>query len=277
MLHVTVEDYRDLTAFIYKKSGIKFEDKKRYFINKRLEKRIDALELQSTREYLRYLKFRDPDGDEFQELMNLLTVNETYFFREFPTLEAFAEFCLFETAERKKEKGDKTIRIWSAGCSTGEEPYTLAIILKEILEDSDGWKLEIIASDIDLEVLEKARNGVYDDRSVKDVPEEYYQKYFEYKNGMHCVRPVLKNIVKFEHINLMDRLEMRKKRDIDFVFCRNVLIYFDEISRKQVVDHFYISLNQGGYIYLGHSESVGRITTAFKLKRYGKNVVYYKG
>lgn len=275
-MHISSEDFKDLTNYIYKQSGIKFEDKKMYFINKRVGRRISELDLDSARDYLRYLKFKD-DGEEMQELMNLLTVNETYFFREFNTLETFAEYCLTEIAENKIEAGDKKIRIWSAGCSTGEEPYTLAIIVREMLENLKSWEVEIVAADLDENVLKKAVEARYDDRSIKDVPDEYYRKYFEVDRGKH--RPVksIRDMVKFEHLNLMDRMSMRNKRGFDFVFCRNVLIYFDDISRKQVVDHFYISLNKGGYIFLGHSESVGRITTAFKMKRFGNSVVYFKG
>ncbi|PLX67061.1 MAG: chemotaxis protein [Denitrovibrio sp.] len=275
-MHISSDDFNDLTGFIYKKSGIKFESKKMYFINKRVSKRLDEIGIDSVRDYLRFLKFKD-DGTEFQELMNLMTVNETYFFREFHTLESFAEHCLQEIAENKIGNDEKTIRIWSAGCSTGEEPYTLAIIIREMLDNIKNWKIEIIATDIDEIVLEKGRKAIYDDRSIKDVPDEYYNKYFDTVSGGHMPKQMIRDIVTFEHLNLMDRMSMRKKRYFDFVFCRNVLIYFDEISRKQVVDHFYISLNKGGYIFLGHSESVGRITTAFQMKRFGSNVVYFKG
>jgi chemotaxis protein methyltransferase CheR len=275
-LYINTDDFNDLTAFIYKKSGIKFESKKRYFINKRVEKRLELLNLESVREYLRFLKFKDK-GEEFQELMNLLTVNETYFFREFSTLEAFAEYALQEIAEAKLAKGDKTLRIWSAGCSTGEEPYTLAIIVRELLDNPEEWDIEIVASDIDEIVLERAKAATYDDRSLKDVPDEYYRKYFNRINSGHVPSKKIRDMVSFEHLNLIDRISMRKKRNFDFIFCRNVLIYFDDISRKQVVDHFYIALNKGGYIFLGQSESVGRITTAFSMKRFGSNVVYFKG
>lgn len=275
-MFINNDDYTDLTAFIYKKSGIKFEEKKRYFINKRVEKRLLEMGTDSVREYLRYLKFKDT-GEEFQALMNLLTVNETYFFREFSTLETFAEHCLQEIAERKAAANDRNIRIWSAGCSTGEEPYTLAIIVREMLENLSGWDVRILASDIDENVLARAQEAKYDDRSLKDVPEEYYRKYFTTSGGFHTPVSEVRSMVNFEHLNLMDRDAMRKKRGFDFIFCRNVLIYFDELSRKQVVDHYYISMNRGGYIFLGHSESVGRITTAFSMKRMGSGVVYYKG
>jgi len=275
-MFISNDDYTDLTSFIYKKSGIKFEDKKRYFINKRVEKRLSEMNIDNVRDYLRFLKFKD-DGTEFQSLMNLLTVNETYFFREFGTLETFAEHCLREITEKKAAQNDFNIRIWSAGCSTGEEPYTLAIIVREMLDDLHKWNVSILASDIDENVLEKAVEAKYDDRSLKDVPDEYFKKYFTTSGGQHTPNSDVRKMVTFEHLNLMDRVQMRKKRGFDFIFCRNVLIYFDEISRKQVVDHYYISMNRGGYIFLGHSESVGRITTAFSMKRMGSSVVYYKG
>ena len=269
-------DFEDLSKIIYQKSGIKFERRKIYFLKRKIEKRIQELGLSDLREYIRFLKFRDKEGKEFQNLINLLTVNETYFFREFPTLEAFAEYCLPEVVERKKNENNKMLRIWSAGCSTGEEPYTLAIILREMVEDIDDWDAQVIATDIDLNALAKAKKGEYGDRSVKYVPEEYYQKYFVYENGVHKVKDIIKKIVTFKHLNLMDKAKMVRMRNFDFVFCRNVLIYFDDLSRKQVVNFFYMALNKGGYIFLGHSESVGRITTAFKLKRMGKHIVYVK-
>ena len=149
--------------------------------------------------------------------------------------------------------------------------------MRELLDKFDDWDVEIIASDIDLNVLEKAKEAKYDERSIKDVPQEYYNKYFNYVDGFHIPVKAVRDLVRFEHLNLNDKLQMRRQRGFDFIFCRNVLIYFDEISRKQVVDHYYIALNKGGYIFLGHSESVGRITTAFSIKRFGRNVVYYKG
>ncbi|BAI80670.1 chemotaxis protein methyltransferase CheR [Deferribacter desulfuricans SSM1] len=276
MIAVSTTELKDLINLIYKKTGIKFEEKKLYFISKRLEKRMEATGCETVREYIRYLKFRDKSGDEFQELMNLLTINETYFFREFPTLQAFAEHCLPRVIENKKKTGSNKIRIWSAGCSTGEEPYTLAIICKEMIDDFDEWDVNILATDIDRNALAKAKLGRYSDRSVSKVPEEYYEKYFYYDNGSHCVVDEIKKLVTFEHLNLMDSVNLRKKKGFDFIFCRNVLIYFDDISRRQVVNHFYMALNKGGYIFLGHSESVGRITTAFKLKKYGEHLVYVK-
>lgn len=275
---MTASEFETLSDLIYRRIGIRFEPKKVYFVSKRVEKRVDALGFASTGEYIRHLRFSDRGGVEFQSLVNLLTVNETYFFRDFPQLQSFAEHCLGEVVERKLRENDNRLRIWSAGCSTGEEPYTLAIILREMFEDLAGWEVEILASDIDENVLRKARAGIYDRRSVKEVPEEYLDRWFRRTRGdAFQVDESIRSMVRFEYLNLSDRGEIRRRSGFDFIFCRNVLIYFDDISRRQVVDHFYLSLNRGGYVYLGSSESIGRITTAFKLKRTGTFLVYCKG
>ncbi len=276
-LKITLEEYERITELIYKRTGIRFEPNKMYFVAKRIEKRIEALNMSSVKEYIRYLYFIDKDGTEFQNLVELLTINETYFFRDFPQLKTFAEYCLTEVAERKAKVGDKSITLWSVGCSSGEEPYTLAIIIREMLDNLDSWNISILAVDIDTDAIEKAKTGIYDERSVKYVPLEYIEKYFSILNdGKYRISEEIKSMVSFSYLNLGDRLSLRRYRGFDFIFCRNVLIYFDDISRKQVVDHFYIALNRGGYIFLGSSESLNRITNAFKLKRMGGNLVYVK-
>ncbi len=275
--YLSPEEFEILAQFIYHKSGIKLEANKTYLLNNRIQKRIRELKINNAGEYIRILKYSDKEGVELQELLNLVTVNETFFFRDFPQLEAFAE-CLKAVVDRKMQKNDFTMRIWCAGCSTGEEPYTLSIILNEILDNVADWKLHILASDIDKSVLAKAEIGVYEERSVKDVPSEYMKKYF--KQDLHKktarVSDGIRSIIQFEHLNLSDRDKMRTKRNYDFIFCRNVLIYFDDNSRQRVVNNFYSTLNEKGYIFLGSSESMGRITSAFKLIRLNKHLVYCK-
>lgn len=277
MSNITSGELEILIDLIYRKTGIRFEEKKLYFISKRIEKRMSALGMERFSEYLRLLRFSDRDNLEFQQLTDLLTINETYFFRDFPQMEVFAEQCLVEVAEKKEKIGKRSLRLWSAGCSTGEEPYTLAIIASEMLDDASAWDIKIIAGDIDTNALEKAKRGVYEIRSVRDVPPEYLSKYFKVSGGLYMVKDQIRNMVQFEHINLSDKSHIRQKMGFDFIFCRNVLIYFDDISRKRLVDQFYLALNPGGYIFLGSSESVGRISTAFRLKKVGGHIVYYKG
>lgn len=274
-MDLPVEDFIKLRNLVYDRTGIYLGEHKVYFMKKRVQKRMEALGIPSAREYFRFLKFFDGAQHEFQELINLLTVNETYFFREFSQLQVFAEACLPEVIQRKLAAGERTIKVFSAGCSTGEEPYTLAIILKEMIDDLDRWDVVIKAADIDQRVLAAARRGLYDLRSVKDVPPPYLTRYFTSPvPGEFLIKPEIRDMVVFEHLNLMDRRALRYESNYDFIFCRNVLIYFDESSRKQVVDRFYTMLNKGGFVFLGHAESLSRISTAFRITRLGNHIVY---
>jgi len=275
-MDITIQQFEMVSDFIYNRCGIKFDIRKHYFLSKRIIDRMDALRMRTFDEYIRHLRFTDFDKSEFQKLINSVTTNESYFFRDYEQLRAFAENCFTEVVTAKAEAGRLTLRIWSAGCSRGEEPYTLAIILSEMLEDITDWDIEIVATDIDSEALNCAQIGVYDDRAVKEVPEEYIKKYFVEKRNMYYLSNKIKAMIRFENQNLSDRMAVRKMLNFDFIFCRNVLIYFDETSRKRVVDHFYVALNHGGYIFLGSSESIGRITNAFTLKRKGNYLVYKK-
>ncbi len=275
--YLSPEEFEILANFIYHKSGIKMESNKTYLLNNRIQKRIREKDMRSASEYIRYLKYSDKNGTELQELLNLVTVNETFFFRDFPQLEAFVE-CLKKTVQRKADEQNYTLKIWSAGCSTGEEPYTLSIILHEILDNVRNWKLQVTASDLDQAVLKKAQQGLYEYRSIRDVPAEYIDMYFSYDadSKIYRVNDNIRSLIQFEHLNLNDRDKMRIKGNYDFIFCRNVLIYFDDDSRRRAVEHFYSALNENGYIFLGSSESLGRITSAFKMIRLNKFLVYCK-
>jgi chemotaxis protein methyltransferase CheR len=272
---LTPELYQRFVDLIYKKTGIWFETRKRYFVVKRLDERIAELGLEDYNEYYKLLKF-SIEQTEMQQLINRLTINETYFFRDFPQLQGFAEDVLLQMVKEKITAGNKRIRLWSAGCSTGEEPYTLAIILLEMLPDPDQWTIEIMASDINTRVLDIARKGFYNSRSIKDVPLEYLKRYFTQRFDTHILNIKIRNMVTFKIINLMKDREMEAQANYDLIFCRNVLIYFDTDSRLSVLNRFYQSLRSEGYIYLGHSESVARITDSFKAKRIGSTIAYYK-
>ncbi len=275
-MNLDFSDFIKFRNFIFDKTGLFFEEKKIYFVKKRIAKRMEELGIESPIEYLKYLKFLDKNGEELEKFVNLLTTNETYFFREFEQLQAFAEHCLPEIEEKKKKTGDTTLRILSAGCSTGEEPYTLSIIAMEMLDNYREWNIDIIGIDIDTNALEKAKQGIYSNRSVKDVPREYYEKYFETNGENHKVKYIVKKNVSFFRVNLTDRETLLRLGNFDFIFCRNVLIYFNDASRKMVVNTFYELLNPGGYIFLGHSESISRISSAFSIKKKGGMIVYQK-
>jgi chemotaxis protein methyltransferase CheR len=276
MTDLSVEQFERLSQHIYQKLGLHFDEKKLYFLKTRVARRMAALGLEEPREYVFLLSYADPDGLEMQALANLITTNETYMFREYEQLQAFANHCLPEVLSEKQARGLRTLRIWSAGCSSGEEPYTLAMILQDVFPQAQSWDCEIVATDIDENMLRKVAAARYGQRSVNEVPEQYLTKYLIEDGHEYVVRGRTAALVKTLHLNLHDRMAMRAMRGFDFIFCRNVLIYFDDLSRKRVVDHFYTALNPGGFIFLGHSESVGRVTAAFKLRRFEDHLVYMK-
>jgi chemotaxis protein methyltransferase CheR len=274
---LALKDFAAIRDEVYRKLGLYFEDSKVYFLQKRIEKRMELRAVESFADYAFLLRFGDAKGEEMQALANLVTTNETYMFREFEQLQAFADHCLPMILKPREAANNRSLRIWSAGCSSGEEPYTLAIILKEVMHDFSSWDIKIKATDVDEVRLEMARRAIYEERSVKEIPAEYFDRHVvRLQAGYFAIKPATAQVVEIEHLNLHDRLAMRSRGKFDFIFCRNVLIYFDDVSRKAVVDHFYNALNPGGFIFLGHSESVGRISTAFKLMRVGQHLVYRK-
>ncbi len=263
---------RDLVA---NHSGIAYDEKKFYFLEKRIARRIQATNSKSIKEYYRLLSLGD-NADEIRELINSLTTNETYFFRNSPQLESFVQEVLPLIVKEKEKNNDYSINIWSAGCSSGDEAYTLGILLKENLPNYSRWRVSILATDIDTQILDKAQLALYDQRAVKDVSPMLLKTYFHAVGTRYQVIPEIKNLVTFEQLNLLDRKAMRQKKNFDFTFCRNVLIYFNEDSRKKVVSSFYDSLRPGGFIFLGHSESVGKLSAAFKLIKFNKSLSYQK-
>ncbi len=276
-MSLSTRQFEVLRDLIFKELGLQFEDAKVEFLDRRAEKRMLALGLQKTDEYIFHLRFLDQQGAEMQQLANLITTNETYMFREFDQLQAFADYCLPPILEYKEKLGVRRLRIWSAGCSSGEEAYTLAIILQEVMHDADQWDIQILGTDIDQVRLEMASRKIYGKYAVRDVPDEYMARHMiPVTDETYRVRPETARLVEFRHLNLSDRASIRAIRDMDFIFCRNVLIYFSEASRKAAVENFYNSLNRGGYLYLGHCESLSRITALFQLKRLDKHLVYCK-
>jgi len=251
---------------------------------RRLESRLEVTGSTGPQDYYQMLRYGgNGAAQELQALVESLTTNETYFFREYPQLQSFADVILPEVLERKRRLSDYVIRIWSAGCSTGEEPYTLAIILHEVIEDFSRWQIHITATDINRAALETAEGALYGERALKDVPTAYRQQYFQLErpspyaaDRLYRLQPTIGRMVRFRQANLMDQAAARTLGGQDFIFCRNVLIYFDETSTRHVVASFYDALRPGGYIFLGHSESVGRITSAFQMVRRGDTLVYMK-
>ncbi|MDR9096151.1 CheR family methyltransferase [Burkholderia multivorans] len=271
---ITDEDFQKFREFFYRKTGILFEDSKRYFVDKRLVERIEATGHAHFRSYFTFVRFQ-ASGEELQALINAMTVNETYFFREEYQFKCLVDSMLPEIVRRKKP--GSTIRIWSIPSSSGEEPYSIALYLTDFWPDIERWDVELISSDIDTDMLQKARQGKYSPRSVQHLPANFLQKHFKrLPDGNYQIADDLRQSVEFTRVNLNDPGDARPYRGFDVVFCRNLLIYFDDLSRRQAAEVFFDALNPGGFICLGHSESMSRITSLFKVRKFPGAIVYQK-
>lgn len=271
---ISDEDFQKFREFFYRKVGIQFEATKRYFVDKRLIERIEATGAKDFREYFMMLRF-EASGQELQTLVNLMTVNETYFFREEYQFQCLVNSILGEVTKNKKDK--KPIRIWSIPSSSGEEPYSIVIYLLEHWPDIEHWDVEIISSDIDSEIIKSARRGLYSARSVQYLPDHLLNKYFKpVAGGSYQISEDLRSAVEFTCVNLMDADDMRNYRKVDVIFCRNLLIYFDDQSRRQAAETFFDALNPGGFVCLGHSESMSRISSLFRVRKFPEAIVYQK-
>jgi len=273
-LAISASEYQKFCEYFYRRTGISFAENKRYFVDKRLLDRIQKTGASGVEDYFARLRRHDAN-DEIEILINLLTINETYFYREDHQLECLANGILPEVVSGRR-KGDG-IRIWSMPCSTGEEPYSIAIYLLENWPQVDDYDIEIMASDIDTNVLRAAEGGIYDARSLHRLSPDLVRKYFVSAGaeGFKLI-DAIRQSVRFTKVNASDVAEMRRFGSIDVIFCRNMLIYFDDRSRRQVVESFYDSLGQGGFICLGHSESMSRISSLFEVRKFPQAIVYQK-
>jgi chemotaxis protein methyltransferase CheR len=268
------ETFRQIRDFIYEKCGIFIPDNKKYFIENRLGKKIQEKNLKSYEDYLYILKFSG-DKKEHNTLFDLVTTNETFFFREPQQIDVFNGEVLTKVIAENSKAGRKDIRIWSAASSTGEEPYTLGMVLLEN-PGTAGFRKEILASDISDSVLTSAKSAVYGSYSIRNVSEHYMKKYFTNSNQQYQLAASVKSMVKFMNVNLIDDKDTKSFRGLDVVFCRNVLIYFDEKAKQKVVSALYDSLRPNGYLFIGTSESLHNITRAFKPTVINKVIVYQK-
>ncbi len=271
---ISDEDFRKFREFFYRKTGIQFEDNKRYFVDKRLLERIETTGSEGFRDYFTMLRFQ-ASGQELQCLINGMTVNETYFFREEYQFECLVNSMLEEIVARRGSTS-APIRIWSVPSSSGEEPYGIAIFLLEHWPRIAEVDVEILSSDIDTDILAQARRGLYSARAVQQLPPHLLKKYFRRTGDFYQIDDSLRDVVEFTRTNVTDAADMRLHRHYDVIFCRNLLIYFDDLSRKQAAESFYDALNPGGFICLGHSESMSRISALFRVRTLPETIVYQK-
>jgi len=272
-----MSDVLKLRDLVYSETGMYFPDEKRYYFESRFMKRMDALGISSFAQYTQLLKNGNVRREEFHNLMNELTINETSFFRNRPQFTALQNMVLPEIMKAKENKIVKNLKIWSAGCSSGEEAYSISMILDELRDTHlKGWRIEVIGTDISKRVLEIAQAGEYNEYPVRNMPENYQSKYIQLVNGKYKVNDCLKKYVRFSHLNLSDDMAMVFMKGFDIVFCKNVLIYFDLDSKKRVIQHFFNNLVMGGYLFVGFSESLFGVNDRFKLVHFPGGMVYSK-
>jgi chemotaxis protein methyltransferase CheR len=269
--------FRKFRDFIYEQCGISFTENKKYLLEGRIGKRLEAHNLTTFEEYYRLISSATFAREELPSLFEVVTINETYFFRNPPQFEALEQVILPEILKQKQARGNKKLRIWSAASSSGEEAYTISmLILERIKPQFPDFQFEIVGSDINTAVLEKARTGVFKEYSVRNMPEYYLNKYFQREGDKFILSSEVRSQVKFICVNLYDTPTMRTMTGFDVIFCCNVLIYFDTIAKQQVVADLYDALNKNGYLFIGYSESLHGVSKAFKLVHFPKTIAYKK-
>jgi chemotaxis protein methyltransferase CheR len=265
---------RDL---VFDVSGIYHPETKFYYLRDRCARRMHALGLRAMADYHDLLIRGEDREPEMRELLNEITVGETCFFRNQPQLEALVQKVLPPLVAAKSRLGFTRLRVWSAGCSTGEEPYTLAMTL---LEESQrllkGWSFEVVATDINERSLARAREGLYGDYALRNVPLYYRQKFLRPEGQMFRVKDEVRSIVHFGRLNLRDDSRVVFMKGLDVIFCCNVLIYFGAQAKRRVIQHFYSNLLPGGCLFLGHAESLFGLSDEFKLAHFPLAAGYFK-
>lgn len=267
---LTEATFRDLRDYIYENSGIYIADTKKYLIENRLARILEEKNIDSYEEYYKFIKYT-LNKREIDRLFDAITTNETYFFREPEQFHILVDHIIPRILENRKVP--QRVKIWSAACSSGEEPYTLTMML---LEKRQSEKFEIYASDLSDGVLTSAKKAIYTSYSVRNIPEIYLKKYFSNSGQSYTLDSTISNMVKFHKINLIDEKQVRTIRAVDIILCRNVLIYFDPKAKQRVVSQLYNSLNPGGYLIIGSSESLHSVTRAFRPSVTDKVIIYQK-
>lgn len=264
------DTFRQITEFIYERSGIFLPPTKKYLVENRLQKVLEENNFKGFEEFFYAVKV-SPTGKESVRLFDAITTNETYFFREPMQFDVFIDHIVPRIMEDKKSVGD--VKVWSAASSTGEEPYTISMIMRE---RRPNVRTDITGSDLSSKVLESARAAVFSSYSIRNVPEAYMKKYFMQRGQDYLLSASIKSSVKYKSTNLVDKRQMSEMRNMDVIFCRNVLIYFDEKAKQKVVSGLYDALRPGGFLIIGSSESLHNVTRAFKPVTINKVVVYHK-
>ena len=266
---LTDAEFELFRKVIYDKSGITFSTTNRSILDSRLKEKLREKNLATIKDY--YQLIMSNEEEEMNIMLDSVTTNLTRFFRNQPHFDALVNYVIPHVLEEKKKSGDTKIRLWSAGCSTGEEPYTIAMILKEILPL--GYTFQITASDISLKSLMVGQQGFYPESRVQGVPPNFLTKYFTKTEKGYQISKDLMSTIKFDYHNLKNDSGMR---NLDVVFCRNVLIYFDEAAQKNCIDRFWDAMGNKSYLFIGHSESLFGMDTKFEFLKTDWACLYKK-
>lgn len=287
---LTDAELKLLQTLVYQECGMYFDERRAHFLQDRLHRRLRACGLDTFYSYYRLLTSHEGKS-ELSALLENLTVNETSFFRNRPQLDLFHKVTLEEILHRKQERRDWTLRVWSAGCSTGQEPYTLAMLIADALAYyylrnplpfempspkpliPPPWRVEILASDINYTVLRAAQEAMYPEHQMEPVEYMYRLRYFDKVGERYAVKNAVKELVHFDFHNL--KTEFLPQRN-DVIFCRNVMIYFDEAEQKRLVDKFYRCLNPEGYLFVGHAESLFGLSDKFRMIHQNNGTAYQR-
>ena len=270
--------FRQIRDLVYKVSGIYKAEEKLYLLSAGCERRMKQLGTKNPREYWGHLTAHLSRNGEMRQLLNEITIGETCLFRSQPQLDALRKVILPQIVGEKTKRLTKRLRIWSAGCSTGEESYTLAMnMLEERTLLLKGWTVEIVATDLNDRSLETAKAGIYGEYALRSTTDYFKRKYFSVVNEKKLqVQPEVKKLVTFSRLNLQDDSRMLFMKGMDLIFCCNVLIYFDGPSKAKVINHFFANLNFGGYLFLGISESLLNLSDKFHIVHFPGAIAYRK-
>jgi chemotaxis protein methyltransferase CheR len=264
-------EFRLFKDLIYEECGVHIGSEKRVFLESRLRRRMEELGVRSSYEYYCLIKHSATKAHELPALLDVLMVCETSFFRNHPQFDLLINNILPEVVARKEKAGARVLRVWSAGCSTGQEPYSIVIALLESMPNIDEWALRIFASDLSFTALERAQCGLYRADYLKTIDPGLVRKYFREKNGYYLINEAVRRRVIFDYHNLKNDNGLR---GLDIIFCRNVMIYFDTEEQRRLIGRFTNCLAPGGYLFLGHAESLQGLSGRFSMIHRNKGIAY---
>jgi chemotaxis protein methyltransferase CheR len=277
ILPLSPEDFSLFQELLIETSGLRFDEGRTQSLHQALWQRLQHRGYDSYREYYNLLKFHPEGHLEIRELFDLITIGETYFFRNKAQFDVLMRFVLPEIIQRKLASGEKCIRAWSAGCSRGDEAYSIAIAMIEVFPSFEEWRVSVLGTDINRKGLACSEDAVYGEKDIGHLPKEYVDKYFVRNGSAYHLRDDVKALVEFEYHNLArDPCLHEKMQNVDILFCRNVIIYFDPETTQRVIENFYNCLAPDGYLFLGHTETLWQITNRFERVEFPQTFIYKK-